>query len=528
MLNVMGNGKVLTRIDFRLFRNNVKMEKPLLLTTAIFNSSHHSVLFPYRVHIELISVMADNLENRDQSPDKYLQKRSTGKTLTSKERVIVLTVYANLRKESPNELVKVTAERAAKLCGVSQRTVLQCKREFNANDGQMTTPGKKRPRGPDNKNTRMDIYDNFVLSAIRNKVHGLFRQNIPPTVKKVREAINTDPELPDFSVSTVFRLMKDLGFEYKKQKRRSIFIEREDIQLWRRRYLRQIKTARSEGKLIYYLDETWVNAGHTHSSAWTDTTIKSSKRAFLSGHTTGLKQPTGKGRRLVVGHVGCDRGFLNGGSLVFEAKKSTGDYHDEMDGPRFERWLESVIDNMVPDSVLVIDNAPYHTVEIEKSPTMSWKKGDIQDWLVGKNVAFEETMIKVELMQKVNENKPPFKKYRADEMIKEAFHTIIRLPPYHCELNPIENVWSQVKRYVAANNTTFKLDNVERLVYDGFNNVTPQQWHNYVTNVIKQEEEMWEIDGLTDHIVEQMIINTADDSDTSSEEAEDEVLATPL
>ena len=37
-------------------------------------------------------------------------------------------------------------------------------------------------------------------------------------------------------------------------------------------------------------------------------------------------------------------------------------------------------------------------------------------------------------------------KYTVDEMVKAAGHEVLRLPPYHCELNPIELAWSQVKR----------------------------------------------------------------------------------
>ena len=46
-------------------------------------------------------------------------------------------------------------------------------------------------------------------------------------------------------------------------------------------------------------------------------------------------------------------------------------------------------------------------------------------------------------------------RYRIDQLFKEAGHTVLRLPPYHCDLNPIELIWSQLKRYVAANNVTF-------------------------------------------------------------------------
>ena len=33
-------------------------------------------------------------------------------------------------------------------------------------------------------------------------------------------------------------------------------------------------------------------------------------------------------------------------------------------------------------------------------------------------------------------------KYAVDEMVKAAVHEIVRLPPYHCEINLIELTWS--------------------------------------------------------------------------------------
>lgn len=45
------------------------------------------------------------------------------------------------------------------------------------------------------------------------------------------------------------------------RKRRSALIDREDIILWRHRYLQKIKQYRREGRFIYYQDETWINEG---------------------------------------------------------------------------------------------------------------------------------------------------------------------------------------------------------------------------------------------------------------------------
>jgi hypothetical protein len=121
-----------------------------------------------------------------------------------------------------------------------------------------------------------------------------------------------------------------------------------------------------------------------------------------------LKNPTGKGKRLVIGHVGSEYGFLRDGQLVFEAKKGDGDYHDEMDGPKFELWWKRVLDNMKDDSAIVIDNAPYHTVQVEKFPLKSWRKNQLQEWLNRKNIAYEPKMTKAELMEVIAPFKPQF------------------------------------------------------------------------------------------------------------------------
>ena len=47
---------------------------------------------------------------------------------------------------------------------------------------------------------------------------------------------------------------------------------------------------------------------------------------------------------------------------------------------------------------------------------------------------------------------------------------------YHSELNPIEMAWSQVKHYGKTHNREFTLDELERLVNEGFAQVTPEGW----------------------------------------------------
>ena len=54
-------------------------------------------------------------------------------------------------------------------------------------------------------------------------------------------------------------------------------------------------------------------------------------------------------------------------------------------------------------------------------------------------------------------------KYSVDETAKAAGHEVVRLPPYHCELNSIELAWSQVKWFIKENNTLFTLSALKEL-----------------------------------------------------------------
>lgn len=140
----------------------------------------------------------------------------------------------------------------------------------------------------------VDTIDDFTKCAIRRKIHDLFSQNEIPTLDKLMNLINEDGTLETIKRSTLHKIIKDIGFRYNKRCRNSLMIDRDDIFFWRRNYLRIIKLAREEKKKIYYLDETWLNEGHTTTKVWTDTMVQNKRDAFLNGLTTGLKNPSGK------------------------------------------------------------------------------------------------------------------------------------------------------------------------------------------------------------------------------------------
>jgi transposase len=100
----------------------------------------------------------------------------------------------------------------------------------------------------------------------------------------------------------------------------------------------------------------------------------------------------------------------------------------------------------------------------------------MQYWLTERNIPFSANMFKTEFCELFKLKKPHFKCYKVDNLLAKHGHSVLRLPPYHPELNPIEKISALVKNWVASHNVTFKTDNVVHLLYDKFSSVTPEEW----------------------------------------------------
>lgn len=70
-------------------------------------------------------------------------------------------------------------------------------------------------------------------------------------------------------------------------------------------------------------------------------------------------------------------------------------------------------------------------------------------------------------MDIVKRIKPMYNRYVINIYVKKHNKVILRLLPYHCEFNPIELVWSVVKKHAKSNNSTFKLQDVHKLIHNG-------------------------------------------------------------
>ncbi|PZC80145.1 hypothetical protein B5X24_HaOG215367 [Helicoverpa armigera] len=156
----------------------------------------------------------------------------------------------------------------------------------------------------------------------------------------------------------------------KKVNKRKMKMGRGDIVLARIAFLEAAKQIQIWENVVV-LDETWLNANHTVGKMWADNTAHSS-----------TKVPEGKGERLIICHAGNAKGFIPNGLLAFKSKK-TGDYHEEMNADKFEEWFENnLLNNLTePSMIIIMDNAKYHSRQLNKPPTSQNNKGTLVEWL---------------------------------------------------------------------------------------------------------------------------------------------------
>jgi transposase len=149
-------------------------------------------------------------------------------------------------------------------------------------------------------------------------------------------------------------------------------------------------------------------------------------------------------------------------------------------------------------------------------PSNRNNKTQIIDWLNNNNILFPENALKVELLNLVKLHSPP-KSYSVDEIIRNAGHIPLRLPPYHCDFNPIEMVWSQMKNYITTHNIDNNVQQCKTLIEESMKIITLDNWNNYVNHCEKLENDYWESDGIIESNIENFVIDFRDDSDTDSD-----------
>ena len=402
--------------------------------------------------------------------------------------------------------IKKANRRTAEATNVGEGTVERIRKEARKNkengSTQFMSPKKRKRSSP-----ATDFFDDFHKDVLRKTIFSYYERKEIPTIEKIFEDMKNNLSLTG-SRETLRRVMNTIGFRFSKVDGRRFLMERDDVTSARYKFLREMRTVISSGKNIVYLDETWINQNHTVPKCWLDIT---------SEKAGGVRVPTGKGGRWIILHAGTKNGFVPECALFFQAK-NVGDYHDQMDADKFEKWFQKqLLPNIPPSSIIVMDNASYHSRKIHKPPTSSNNKAIIKQWLERKGIEVPDGLMKVELMDLVTRHiTAADTNYVIDKIASDHGHKVVRLPPYHCHYNPIELIWAQLKGFVAKRNT-FKIADLKMLIQDAIDSITVENWRNVVEHTEKLQADDARRDVAVDQFIDSFIINlTSSDEEDSS------------
>ncbi len=378
--------------------------------------------------------------------------------------------------------------------------------------------------------------DGMIADKIKRLIHEEFYKkcrtvSVSRLLAKLQEEMQEDGGF-QCSESNFRLIMRGLGYRFRKLNFRPVVFERQDLIDWRKRYLRQIDDYRRKGYRIVYLDETWVFAGMTQRYDWVDIeALENPYRSKNKGYTTGPRTPASRGKRAIVVHCLSADGLINGAELIFASNSTDddGDYHREMDAETFENYIKRIAPLLKGDSdipvVLVMDNAPCHSRYNDKVPTMATKGNEMRDWLRRHNILFPELATKKSLYESLIAplNKEEFNSYAVEKIAQDNGILILRLPPYHCDLNPIEFVWGWCKRQLRDElNRDDKLKAVMARTKEVFQKLPDKVVRGFFSHVQKTEKRYARLDGVLLHDPARPLVIHAEDFQEDSD-SEDEI-----
>nr|XP_034833713.1 uncharacterized protein LOC117990388 [Maniola hyperantus] len=359
-------------------------------------------------------------------------------------------------------------ERLKLATGISNFTISRIRferKDAEASSSKVSTPKRKPLR-------KLIVCDNFEIASLQNIINSIYmvKKEIP-TLKKILAVAKEDLQFPGGKM-TLRRIMVDsLGYKNNCQSNGVDLIERYNSKALRSKYLRRIHQNDILGddkKPIVYLFETWIHAHYTIKKCWQTST------------ETGAKKNDSVGCRWVI--AGGENGFLNGALLMFKTKFKTGDNHDKMYATNFMKWVnQNLIPNLPEKAIIVMDNAAYRSMEVSMAPNINTKK-EMQSWLREKNIEFEESFTKAELYKLIKRHKPPINDI-IDNLFRSHGFEVLRLPPYNCNLNPIEYIWHLIKCRVANSNVEQLESQIERLTLEAIASITRDDWQREITHV---------------------------------------------
>jgi transposase len=401
-----------------------------------------------------------------------------------KRAIVLVKDYFDRTKGDLHEQEGSSVERAANALGVGLATVKRVMADSKRSPGWLIQDEFiHRGRPP-------RVISDSLQTKTREYVRQANREGLHITLEMLSEYLKKESGDADFSIRTLGRALDRWGFTFGKGTRSQHLKEKDHVVAARHRYLREKRSNRKGDEVIrpeVYLDESYVNKNHSNDFIW-----------YWDEDGPWVQKPSGKGERLIIIHAMTKDGWIPNAKLVFKSTKKTGDYHGQMNHDLFSKWfIEQLLPNIPKQSLIVMDNAPYHNaLSPHSAPTGSCKKDEIRSWLIKNRIPIRDDSLKAELVEILGKVAPE-PTYALDELAREQGHEILRTPPYHPELQPIETCWAVVKNQIARK-SKFTMAHLLEQLDDAFDSVTEETCSGLIKKVRGIEDKYWREDVQSD------------------------------
>ncbi len=408
-----------------------------------------------------------------------------GKALTSDDKrfIVALKEYFDRTKNDLLEQSSPSVQKVANAFGFGIATVKRTMADYSrgVNFDEVEKVFRGRPQRALSDSTQTIVRD-YIRTANKEGAY--------ITLEMLCQHLEETAPEQEFSVRTLGRALDRWGFTFGKGIRTQRFKEKDHVVVARQRYLRRMIANRKGNDTVcpeVYLDESYVNKNHSNDFVW-----------YYDDDGPWIQKPTGKGERLIIMNAITKDGWVPDAKVTFKSTRKTGDYHGQMNQDMFTKWFrEKLLPNIPDHSLIIMDNASYHNVLSPSSaPTPSCKKEKIRFWLERNNFPVKDDCLKAELVEILTRVSPQ-PTYVLDEIAKERGHEILRTPPYHPELQPIETCWGIVKNEIARN-CDFTMNNLILQLEKAFDRVTAKTCVGLIRKIRDIEDTFWREDAALD------------------------------
>lgn len=132
-----------------------------------------------------------------------------------------------------------------------------------------------------------------------------------------------------------------------------------------------------------------------------------------------------------------------------------------------------------------------------------------------------KTFLKTQLLELVKKNKPE-KLYTTELLAHKYGHMVLRLPPYHCIFNPIENIWGITKNYYNRHigRNGGGVEECLKMWDEALSKVDKTMWQNTIRHTEETIKEWWHREIGFDNLEITPLIITDDTSEDESDNLE--------